>query len=450
MNFDYFSDWPSKLAVVYYSSSLHLRHRAQPSPTNMGKKRVGKNRRRHAREDAIATAILDAKAAAGEQERALGMVVDTAPNEALFTIDRARIDKKAMEQDMRAKQKEASKAKSSVVFRGETPAENTTKVKPVVANIPGQKKAPPHGTLEKRLLERKTFKKRKQPARTAMFTRDLWTESAPKSEGRQRVEKACNKAVRAAKVVLTPNDGDSVNPAFEAHQDALGEAVAGILQKTAEKEEARRQMAVDFSKLPAEKDDEGDVTMDADAEEKEDEEQELVKKTRPERKSRVERNRERRRKHEVSNRERKIAKKRHNEDYKRIDQIAQIAAEEADKLNREKVNDNDNDNDADAPLMRNVAKERVRTERNVAAVPLSEDLDSQLRNVAMSSSCTALTERYFSLERRGMVEPPSVRRREARQAENERRAALLRDKPRKNRRGSRSKISYWRQGGKKK
>eukprot|EP00171_Calliarthron_tuberculosum_P018991 IDg18991t1 len=185
------------------------------------------------------------------------------------------------------------------------------------------------------------------------------------------------------------------------------------------------------------------------------EEEKGVAKAMPERKSRTERNRERRRRASDANRLKKILRYRMREDMENLDKIAEEAVREADILNgdakkRELEKNPPLAPSKDAPLMKQVATEKVRTEAQIMTVPLSEDLAPNMRGLAMPVGNSIIKDRFLSFERRGFVEPTGVLKREAKQAEQERRANLLRDKKRRNRRGSRSNISYWRQGGKKK
>ena len=429
----------------------------------MGKKRG--NKKRLARAEATAAEVLDNVAQAGAEKRAFGVKVDeNAPDSALFTVDRSGLSKNELSQELLKKDIAAAKERRKTSFRSEEGVLNTSRVTPVIATIPGQKKAPPIGTLEKRLLEQRTFKRpsKRKPAKAPSFNQDLWGTplasevAASKSKERKNIEKKVNASVKNAKVMLTPSDGLSVNPVFDAHQDALGEAVADIMEKKFDQELTKKMMSCDFSKLPKEKDDDGDDIMDDKNEAQDDEnEVDFVAKEMPERKTRVERNKAGRLKVEMKNKLRRIEKRRIAKDYDNLEKIAREAIREADKLNgetkRKKMALIDNLPAPESkPLFKQIAKEKVRTEAEIFSVPLSNDLDSKMRSVAMPVGNTAIKDRFLSLERRGLVEPTAVMKREARQARQERRAALLRDKPRKNKRGSRSKISYWRQGGKRK
>jgi len=221
------------------------------------------------------------------------------------------------------------------------------------------------------------------------------------------------------------------------------------MDKEFEKQLSRQKTAVDRSMLP----DESKPKPEEEASDDEAAEEELaVKKAIPERKSRLERNRERRTRLALSNKRRKITKLRHLKDYKNFEAIAEQALVESDKLSGETKKRNTilEDHHGNAPLFKQIAKEKVRSETEILTVPLSEDLDARMSGIALPVGNNAIKDRFFSLERRGLVEPTAVLKREAKQNEMERRAALIREKPRKNRRGSRSKISYWRQGGKKK
>lgn len=442
----------------------------------MGKKAVAKNRRRRARENATVDAVLDGAALAAANERAIGVVVnEKAPDAAIFTIDRAGVSKEDFDQDMRLKTKAALRERRLArPFGVDTALENKSRKPAVAINVPGRKKRRKVAAVELGLLEKRNFKrtsakstKRKGPG----LNQDIWATplavevSKSKSVMRKRIEEKYNARFRAATRVLMPGDGLSVNPAFEAHQDALGEAVADLMDKQFEVELIKKKIGVDKEARVAFAEEERRAAdaMEEDGKNEEDskdgeengEEEKDVTKAMPERKSRTDRNRERRRRESDANRVRKIARYRMREDMENLEKIAEEAIREADKINgdtkkRELEMNPPVAPGKDAPLMKEVAKEKVRTEAMVMTVPLSDDLAPSMRGMAMPVGNSIIKDRFLSFERRGFVEPTGVLKKEAKQAEQERRAHLLRDKKRKNRRGSRSNISYWRQGGKKK
>lgn len=426
----------------------------------MGKKAVGKNRRRHARENATVAAVLDGVAQAGAEERAIGVAVNAkAPDAALFTVDRGGLNKEELTQELRAKTKASLKEKRLSNLRSEAGLDNKSRKGAVPITVPGRKKRKQVGSVDLGLLEKRTFKRNtKKPAQRNGFNHDVWdtslaTEmSKSKSENRKRIESKCNAKFRSAVSLLKPDDGMSVNPAFVAHQDALGEAVAGLMDKKFSEQLVRKQLAYDKNVI---RELERRETMDVGEEDVASEvETELVRKLMPERKSRFERNRERRRREADNNKRRKIERTRMRYDLDNLEKIAQEAIREADKLNGEtKKRDLETNPPVkcgdDAPLLKHVAMERVRTEKHAKTVPLSDDLAPNMRGLAMPVGNSLIKERYLSFERRGFVEPPTVLKKEAKQAERERRANMFREKKRKNKRGSASNISYWRQGGKK-
>eukprot|EP00171_Calliarthron_tuberculosum_P012477 IDg12477t1 len=66
----------------------------------MGKKVVGKSRRRRLKENATVDAVLDGAAQAAADEHAIGIAVNAkAPDASLFTVDRAGVSKNELEQE---------------------------------------------------------------------------------------------------------------------------------------------------------------------------------------------------------------------------------------------------------------------------------------------------------------------------------------------------------------
>ncbi len=435
----------------------------------MAKKTIGRSRRRHAKENATANAVLDGAAKAAAQERVLGtQVTASVPNESLFVVDRSRISKAEVQSEIRAQAKaEDRERRRSRPNRAELTLTNATRLAPVPVNVPGRKKKRGVAGVALSLIEKRSFKSRKPAPKAPGFRMDVWatdlaaTVASEKSGERRRIERKMNAAVRAAKPVLKPSDGLSVNPAFEAHQDTLGEAVAGILDEQLDKELAKKKMSFDRrivevcaeeERKAAEEEEKEDVMEDGVEEERE--EEEVLPRTVPQRKSRTMRNREKRRKASDYRRDLKIARHRMRYDLEHLESIAEEAIREADKLNGETKRRMLEANPPVAPgeeepLHKEIAKEKVRTEAQSVPVPLSEDLSTNMRTVKMPQSNSVLRDRFLSFERRGIVEPTGVLKKEKKQAEQEKRAHELRDRPRKNKRGSRSKISYWRQGGKK-
>lgn len=434
----------------------------------MGKKAVGRSRRRHQKENATVDAVLDGAAKAAAEERALGTAVSAkTDNASLFVMDRTAVPKSEVKEqvrkqtlaDLREKRRERPN-------RAELSLENKTKVSAVLPHIPGRKKQHEVGGVESALLGKRSFKRRKRAPKAPGFRMDVWgadvasAEPTKKSGERMRIEKKMNAAVRSSKSVLKPGDGLSVNPAYEAHQDALGEATAGIMNEKLDDQIAKKKMSFDpaILKVCEEEErkfaeEEAKADKDMEVEESSDEGEMLMRKL-PERKTRTMRNREKRRKASDIKRGFKIARRRMRRDLENLEAIAEEAVREADKINgetkRRELEANPPLPRAEgAPLHKEIAKEKVRTEAKSVPVPLSDDLSMNMRNVKMPQSNSVLRDRFLSFERRGIVEPTGVLKKEARQAAQAKRAHELRERrPRKNFRGSRSNISYWRQGGK--
>lgn len=443
----------------------------------MGKGGTAKRRRRQQKENVTSEAVLDGVAQAAAEERVLGIKVDgSVPNSALFVEDRSGVDKASVKAEIAQQEKQQrlerkrERRAAPAVRRSEAALANTSRVKPIQARVPGKKKMRVAG-VDLALIEKKNFKRRSKRAKDVIFGRDVWNSDlaedvkAQKGVVRKRVETKVNAAVRAAKTVLHPADGLSVNPTFEGHQDMLGEAVAAAIEKKDENEWQVRNARVnpqllaqkqaaqereDVEKLQEER------MRETDEEEEEvaNDEEAILKRTAPERKTRTQRNREKRKKASDFHRSQKIAKRRMHEDFKNLEKIAQEAILEADKLNGEAKKRALAQNpppkpDEGAPLLKEIAKEKVETEASARPITLSSELAINMRSVQMPISNPVVRDRFLSFQRRGLVEPSGVLRKEARQAEGERRRHELRDRKRRKGRGSRSDLSYWRQGQRK-
>lgn len=313
-------------------------------------------------------------------------------------------------------------------------------------------------------------------AKKLKLDEDVWESDlvanvgAAKSKVRKNVEVKLNRPVRDTAALLRPDDGESVNPMLEAHQDALGEAVGmeiARVDKIKWEEKALRfdpkilldkplHVAEDFSD---DNDDIGDKTGNANAgsgDHMTDSEIEIVvSKLSQVRRTRRDKNRaSRRRTHEAL----RVRKATHSKIAQQIVDLDRLAAEadvEARKLqgaqaeaallieNAALVADGV-DAAAARPMHKALGGVRVPTEKDFKAVPLSDDLSSNLRSVGMPVANPLVRDRFLAYQRRGFIEPPMVILKEKKQARKDKIREDQRDRMIRKGRGSRSNMTYWR------
>jgi hypothetical protein len=327
------------------------------------------------------------------------------------------------------------------------------------------------GLLEKRSFVRRAERVRRQVEereKKAAGVGDVWESGlveeveAGKSKVRRAVEQKLNVAVRGSAAVLRPDDGESVNPLFEAHQDALGEAVA---VEVAKQDQARWEadqlsfdpkvlldrelhVAEDFSE-----DDKGEEAGDGAMTDAAD-----VVVSRlggQERRTRRDKNRASRRRTFEAQRVRKATHAHIAEQIADLEALDAAAAAEATRLAGSAAAAAkaaaaaavvaDGVDEAEArPLHAALGGVRVPTERDLRAVPLSGDLAGELRGVGMAVVNPLVKDRFLAFQRRGMIEPPLVIVKERKQATRDRLREEQRDKMVRKGRGSRSNMTYWR------
>lgn len=239
-------------------------------------------------------------------------------------------------------------------------------------------------------------------------SQDPWSVTKAEQETRRLKRFRARIAKKKAAAVDVEGPGCAVNPEYEAHQDALGQAVSEIMVKEYQKElkpvrpvafvkkdEMERQLLEEDAVDP-----ESDESFETEAEE-EDTEQPTASKRQGEKKTRAEINRIRRHKHRLREEEEKVAAKRlkaamHN--IKRVKEEVDLDLEEKERRR----------------IRNQIAREERRKRMparlgKVKYVPepthvlLSEEISGSLRKTRGVS--TLLRDRFKSLQRRELIEP---------------------------------------------
>lgn len=434
----------------------------------MGSGNGGRKQRRKQREREIADAIVDRRVTKSAQERTLGTAVDSqVPDSSLFVLDRTKLSRKQIVAEERLTNAILRKQRRGApkVRRSERSAVAGGGSVPMTAvSCPGKKAKRGVASVDMNIIQRrdfpmkgveKTIKKRAGPAKMDLWEARDGTES--KSKTRKAVEVKMNLAVKTSTQVLVPGDGMSINPTLEAHQDALGEAVAeDVARKDRERwisESLRFDPAVLREPDIQVADDQSD--SDSNGGEEEGRSADPVARVFPERKTRRERNKDSRRRQAEAVRARKLARVQQLMQIDHLEQIQEEAALEARRLEgvdaaeRKKANEEARKLDANleaAPVHAALGGCAVPSEKMVdsAAVPLSSDLAENLRQVRMPGENPLLKERFLSTQRRGLIEPPDVIKKEKKQAKKDKRRAELKDPLIRKGRGAASKLTYWR------
>jgi Nop53 (60S ribosomal biogenesis) len=278
---------------------------------------------------------------------------------------------------------------------------------------------------------------------------------AAKSKVRKSVEARLHAPVRASVSILAPDNGISINPLDELHQDALGMAVAAQYDRLDNAEWAKAAITPKPSVLLEPDihvaDDQSDENGDGGEEVGGDM---LVFAGAPERKSRSERNRAARRRQAEAQQVRRRARVNQAKQIDNIEELCAMADVEVRKLEggeaaarrrrAQKLASLNRDPTRAAPRVRKLAGVRVPTENAVSSVPLSSDLAKNLRAVVMPKTNPLMRDRFLSLQRRGFIEPPPAIAKERAQARKDRVREEQRDKLIRKGRGSRSNLTYWR------
>eukprot|EP00173_Palmaria_palmata_P002444 Plantae.Rhodophyta-Palmaria_palmata.ctg2580.p1 GENE.Plantae.Rhodophyta-Palmaria_palmata.ctg2580~~Plantae.Rhodophyta-Palmaria_palmata.ctg2580.p1 ORF type:complete len:304 (+),score=92.09 Plantae.Rhodophyta-Palmaria_palmata.ctg2580:81-914(+) len=271
-----------------------------------------------------------------------------------------------------------------------------------------------------------------------------------------------NGGVAKSMAVLRPDDGLSVNPMLEAHQDALGEAVG---EEIARRDEARwdeERMKFDpkvllDKPLHVAQDGSEDEVEDGSAVNGDNAVEQGSRKFGKERLTRRDKSKaSRKRSFEALRVRRATAAKiaEQLEDLEKVDAEAAKESEHRDgadaeaekKMQLAAIEADGEDAAAAKPLHKSLGGVQVPTERdlNKTAVPLSGDLSTELRSVGMSRVNPLVRDRFLAFQRRGLIEPPKVIMKERKQAVKDRIREEQRDKMVRKGRGSRSNMTYWR------
>lgn len=429
-----------------------------------------RKRRRRAETSALLNKIADNANAKSGQIAALGVVVNSeTPNDDLFVEDRKKPSREQLQEEERAKlaAERRQRRRLPKPRKSEHGVSGCTTIKPLPVSCPGKKlrKDISHvdkGIIAKRhnIMAESKNSGAKKVNDAASSQCDLWaSELARKVDGskskvRRNIEAKLNKSVRKTTHVLLPGDGTSINPLHEAHQDALGEAVADEISRHDEQQWTEDALAVDPTVLQS-----ADMQV---ADDQSDEEDLVAKKPRrlapsrmPERKTRRDRNRASRRRACEARRLQKLSHRRISREIDRIEEVDAAAKAAVRKLEgktaaaRKKRKNKARARDGIAasaamPLHRSLAGIRVPSEKDEKLVALSDDLAEQMRSVAMPSVNPLVRERFLAVQRRGLIEPPRAITTELVQARRERLREEMRDKLIRKGRGSRSNLTYWR------
>lgn len=332
--------------------------------------------------------------------------------------------------------------------------------------------------VDMELLEKRTFVGKDERERRKIeaeekkrIAEDVWESGlvdemdAAKSKERKNVEGKLNRPVQGTAALLRPDDGESVNPMLDAHQDALGEAVGMEIARVDKiKWEQKRlkfdpkvlldkplHVAEDFSD-----DEDEDAGHEAAADRMTDGDAEVVvRKLGQERLTRRDKNRaSRRRSHEAV----RVRKATHAKIAEQIGDLEKLSAEadvELRKLQGENAKAKHAIDEAAAmadgedavaarPTYKALGGVRVPTEKDLKAVPLSDDLSKNLRSVGMATTNPLVRDRFVAYQRRGIIEPPLVVMKERKQARKDKIREEQRDRMIRKGRGSRSNMTYWR------
>jgi hypothetical protein len=311
----------------------------------MGTGSGGRKRSRREREKALAAGVIDDAVAKEGQIRALGTAVNAdVPDSSLFVEDRAgvkgkdalrqtaggRLSKKALRKIPRHRRSEHALALD--------PEKQSGRV-----SVPGRKAQRDIAGVDLAILNKRTFPKRRvlmeSGTRELKVAEDVWGSKlavevqAAKSKVRKSVEARLHAPVRASVSVLAPDNGISINPLDESHQDALGMAVAAQYDRLDNAEWAKAAITPKPSVLLEPDirvaDDQSDEDGDGSDEISKDM---LVFAGAPERKSRSERNRAARRRQAEAQQVRRRARVNQAKQIDNIEKLCAMADVEVRKL----------------------------------------------------------------------------------------------------------------------
>ena len=237
---------------------------------------------------------------------------------------------------------------------------------------------------------------------------DPWSMVNAEQETRRLKRFRARTAKKKAAAVDVEGPGCAVNPEYEAHQDALGQAVSEIMVKEyqkelkpvrpvafVKKEEMERQLLEEGAADP--ESEESSATEDEEV----DPEQPKANKRKMEKKTRAEINRKRRHKHRLREEEEKAAAKRLKATMQNIKKVKEEVDQDLEEKERRRIRNQ---------LAREERRKRMPARLGkVKYVPepthvlLSEEVSGSLRTTRGVS--TLLRDRFKSLQRRELIEP---------------------------------------------
>lgn len=444
---------------------------------------AGTKRKRRERGNRVAIQVEDGKRQSDAERKALGTkITPEAPDDAIFFEDRIAESKGAIKQliqQQAAEQRRAAKrARRSApkARRSEAACQMNVDTPIGAGKVPGKKKKKGIASVDMEILAKRNFDKPeghvgnksgaiRQRKVHSNGTEDVWmSEISEKVKGeiglnRRRLTEKMNTSHRQAQSVMRPSSGLSVNPTHTAHQDKLGEALAKIIAADDDMKWDEKKMSFDPALLQESTEGEigdtgmkGDDTMD-DSEVESDTEPVLFSAGVAERKTRAQRNKEARKRVMAANIARKKADAKRLVDFDNLDVISKEAKAEAEKLDgtaKEKwreAHPRRRKNPA-APVNRKIAGQRVRNERAGEPVVLSSELSESMRSIKMPVANPVLRDRFLSFERRGMIVPQKVIPKEIWRINQAEEQDRQRDKRKRKGRGSRSNLTFWKNGKK--
>lgn len=442
---------------------------------------AGTKRKRKERGNRVAAAIEDGRIRGARERKTLGKVISASvPDTELFVEDRRGKNKAEVQQELLAHAAEdrraakrsrraAPKVRKSEGALGKSVPIATT------SGLAGRKKKKGLGSVEVEILAKRKFDKprghvgnRSEVIRQQKLHKDgmedVWNGEMSRkvadeiSQNRRRLEGKMNVIHRSAPSVIHPAQGMSINPTHGDHQDKLGEALADIVRKDDDDEWTAAKMKFDPALLAEST--EGEVLgtgmrviSDAPDDSESSDDEDSIIRTVPQRKTRSQRHKEARKRVMTSNIAKKKASARRVAELQNVDEIAQEAKKLADKLSGEEKLRQLRENPppekkAHEPILAKLAGQKVRNETVVEPVTLSAELSESMRSVKMPIANPLLRDRFVSFERRGLIAPPKVLPKEIWRMEQAKRQDERKDKRKRKGRGSRSNMTFWRNGKK--
>lgn len=439
---------------------------------------AGTKRKRRERGNRVAAAIEDGRTRTAAERRMLGKAITSdVPDAELFVEDRKGKAKDALNQELyqqAAEQRRAAKRARRTfpkMRKSEAALNKPDATSPV--SVPGKKNKKGVGGVEIEILAKRKFDKPRGHVgnisevirQRKIFTdgkEDVWVGETSKlvakeiGLNRRRIAEKMNTAHRSAPSVIHPAHGLSINPTHEDHQDKLGEALAHVVRKDDDNMWTDEKMKFDPALLRESREGEiADTGMKGDniandVEDSSDDDISIVKAV-PERKTRSQRHKEARKREMASNIAKKRVNVRRRRDLENLEKVAEEAKKLAERLSGEeklrKLRENPPPEKAvDEPVISRLSGQKVRNEAAVEPVTLSTELSENMRGVKMPVANPLLRDRFVSFERRGLIEPPKVLPKEVWRMEQAKRQDELKDKRKRKGRGSRSNMTFWRNG----